>query len=86
MNLTIEIPDELAAAVEAEARAKGVSRDRYVTRILADTLAGEIPQAGSSSKPLKTGYGSWAKYGTAPSAEEIDENRREMFRNFAEDF
>ncbi len=29
-------------------------------------------------KPLKTGYGSWAKYGTAPSTEEIDENRREM--------
>jgi hypothetical protein len=28
----------------------------------------------------------WAKYGSAPSAEEIDENRREMFRNFAKDF
>jgi hypothetical protein len=27
-----------------------------------------------------------AKYGTAPSAEEIDENRREMFRGFATDF
>jgi hypothetical protein len=28
----------------------------------------------------------WAKYSPAPSAEEIDENRREMFRNFAQDF
>jgi len=27
-----------------------------------------------------------AKYGTAPSAEEIDENRREMFHGFAKDF
>jgi len=27
----------------------------------------------------------WAKYGRAPSAEEIDENRREMFRSFAKD-
>jgi hypothetical protein len=27
-----------------------------------------------------------AKYGSAPSAEEIDENRREMLRGFAEDF
>jgi len=27
-----------------------------------------------------------AKYGTAPSAEEIDEDRREMFRGFAEEF
>jgi len=25
------------------------------------------------------------KYGSAPSAEEIDENRREMFQNFAQD-
>jgi hypothetical protein len=27
-----------------------------------------------------------AKYGPAPSAEEIDENRREMFRGLARDF
>jgi hypothetical protein len=27
-----------------------------------------------------------AKYGPAPSAEEIDENRRDMFGGFAEDF
>jgi hypothetical protein len=26
-----------------------------------------------------------AKYGAAPSAEEIDKNRREMFRGFGED-
>jgi hypothetical protein len=26
-----------------------------------------------------------AQYGPAPSAEEIDENRREMFQNFAKD-
>ncbi|MBS1828348.1 MAG: hypothetical protein JST93_23785 [Acidobacteria bacterium] len=27
-----------------------------------------------------------AKFGRAPSAEEIDENRREMFRNFGQEF
>jgi hypothetical protein len=27
-----------------------------------------------------------AKYGPAPSAEEIDENRKEMFHGFADDF
>jgi len=26
-----------------------------------------------------------AKYGSAPSAEEIDENRKDMFRGFAQD-
>jgi len=27
-----------------------------------------------------------AKYGTAPSAEEIDENRKDMFHGFGESF
>lgn len=39
----------------------------------------------SRRKPLKTGRGMGAKYGPAPSAEEIDENPREMFRNFTQD-
>jgi hypothetical protein len=28
----------------------------------------------------------FAKYGQAPSAEEIDANRADMFRNFGEDY
>ena len=39
-----------------------------------------------SGQPFETGYGMLAKYGDAPSAEEIDENRTEMFRNFAQEF
>jgi len=35
--------------------------------------------------PFETGYGMLAKYGDAPSAEEIDANRREMFPNFAQE-
>lgn len=35
-------------------------------------------------KPFKTGYGMLAKYGPAPSAEEIDENRKDMFHGFGE--
>jgi hypothetical protein len=34
----------------------------------------------------KSSYGILAKYGPAPTAEEIDENRKEMFRNFGECF
>lgn len=37
-------------------------------------------------RPLKTGRGLLAKYGPAPSAEEIDENRHDMFGGFAQDF
>ena len=84
MPLTIELPDELGAAVKAQAQAQGVSPDRYISRVLEDTLAPEIEHR-KGGQAFETGYGMWAKYGPAPSAEEIDENRREMFRNFAKD-
>ena len=84
MNLTIELPDELAAALQIQAQAQGVSADNYVSRILEHAVASEI-QIDKSQQPFETGYGMWAKYGPAPSAEEIDENRREMFGNFAQD-
>jgi hypothetical protein len=35
--------------------------------------------------PFKTGRGMFAKYGPAPSTEDIDANRAEMFSRFAED-
>jgi len=46
----------------------------------------EGPEIPARGKPFTSGYGMLAKYGPAPSAEEIDENRREMFRGFGEDF
>ena len=84
MNLTIEITEELAAALQSKAKQQGISPDGFARRILEGTLAADIkPQSGLP--PFKTGYGMWAKYGPGPSEEEIDENRREMFRNFAQD-
>ncbi len=84
MNLTINLPDDQVAALKAAAQAQGVSPDRIISRALENALpvSTEIPPG----PPLETGYGMWAKYGPGPSAEEIDENRREMFRNFAKDF
>jgi len=84
MHLDIEIPDALGLQVKAQAQAEGVSPDRFVSRVLENTLAADLePQ--KSTKPFERGYGMLAKYGPAPSAEEIDENRRDMFRNFAQD-
>lgn len=85
MNMNIELPDELAPALKAKAQAQGISLERYVLRVLEEELGPATPEP-ATAKPLKTGYGMWAKYGPTPSAEEIDENRREMFRNFANDF
>jgi hypothetical protein len=83
LNLTIELPDEIGAVLKAQAQAQGVSPDRFVSRVLEEKLTSVIEKQ-AIDQPFETGYGMWAKYGPAPSAEEIDENRREMFRNFAE--
>ncbi|MGI8743829.1 MAG: hypothetical protein ACR2NN_14895 [Bryobacteraceae bacterium] len=39
---------------------------------------------GQKLKPRKSAYGLLAKYGPGLSEEEIDKNRRDMFRGFAE--
>ena len=83
--MTIELPDKLAAALKAQANAHGVSPAGYVCEVLerdlASTLAGQ-----ASGAPFKTGRGMLAKYGQAPTAEEIDANRADMFQNFGEHF
>ncbi len=82
MNLTIELPDELGAALQAQAQAQGVSAVGLVQRVLQQALA---QAQGQPPKPKKSAYGILADYGPGPSEGEIDENRREMFRGFAED-
>jgi hypothetical protein len=84
MNLTIEIPDEVGCALKAKAEAEGLSAALYASRMIEKTIAPTDAQE-APVRPLETGCGMWAKYGPAPSEEEIDENRREMFRNFARD-
>jgi len=49
-------------------------------------LSKRILEPEQPKKPKKSAYGLLAKYGPGPTGEEIDENRREMFRGFAKDF
>ncbi len=83
--MTIELPEDLGAALKAQANAHGVSPDGYVREILERDLASSLGRQPSGA-PFKTGRGMFAKYGQAPSAEEIDANRADMFANFGEDF
>jgi hypothetical protein len=69
MTLTIEIPEELAAALQAKAQAEGISPDSYVGRVLETTLP--VAQPEPIRLPLKTGYGMLAKCEPAPSDEDI---------------
>ncbi|MBZ5627221.1 MAG: hypothetical protein LAQ69_52385 [Acidobacteriia bacterium] len=72
--------DDQAAALKARAAAQGLTLKAWLGKLA------EEPPAAAPRKPLKTGRGMLAKYGPAPSAEEIDENRKDMFRGFAQDF
>lgn len=75
----IQLPDHQVAALHAKAAAQGLTLKDWLGK-LAEAEAKPKP------KPKKSAYGLLAKYGPAPSAKEIDENRREMFRGFGEDF
>ncbi len=76
----IELSDNEAAALKAKAALQGFTLKAWLGK-LAQESVGETPR-----KPLKTGRGMLAKYGTAPSSEVIDENRKEMFHGFGENF
>jgi hypothetical protein len=79
MTLTVELAEEQIAALKAKAAGEGLSLEDWLAKI-ADQ------EAAPPRKPLKSAYGILAKYGPGPSAEEIDENRRDMFKGFGEEF
>jgi len=81
--MLIEVPEELEAALKKQANAHGVSPAGYVRVALERDLASSL-EAQSSGSPFKTGRGILAEYGPAASAEEIEANRADMFRNFGE--
>jgi len=72
-------PQEEARLV-ALARAKGLSTDALVREAINRILT-EAPNP-SPKEPSRSLRGLFAKYGQAPSAGEIDQNRAEMFANF----
>jgi len=78
-SVRIDLPDEQAAALKAKAAAQGLTLEAWLQEIV-----GREVEAKSRS-PKKSAYGLFQKYGPGPSEDEIDENRREMFRGFAED-
>jgi hypothetical protein len=82
--MTIELPEELEVALKEKATVHGLSPDVYVLGLLQRDLgtSNETP-----ARPFKDSYGILAKYGPAPTNEEMDENRVDMLRSsiFARD-
>jgi plasmid stability protein len=83
--MIVDLPEDLEAALKVQANAHGVSPEGYLCEVLERVLGSGL-QVPSSGVPFKTGRGSFAKYGQAPSEDEIEANRAEMFRNFGESF
>lgn len=80
MTITLSLEPQEEARLIAAANAKGLSADALVR----EALEGILRDAGDVSRrePTRSLRGLLAKYGPAPSAEEIDQSRAEMFANF----
>lgn len=83
--MIVHLPPEFEAGLKARALLRGLSLDSYVRDVLERDLhlAEDLKRTGV---PFVSGFGICAGLGPAPSAEEIDANREEMFRGFGEDF
>ena len=81
MTLTLPLEPQEEAKLVAAARARGVSLDALVREALG-TIFSEAATEAPGKEPTRSLRGLLAKYGPAPSAEEIDQNRAEMFANF----
>ncbi len=66
----------------AAARSRGLSAAALVREALEQILEETPGETISGKEPTRSLRGLLAKYGPAPSTEEIDQNRAEMFANF----
>jgi hypothetical protein len=91
MTISLPLQPNEEARLLAAAKARGIPANALVlealNRILLETSQQDSSQrqSGAPKEPTRSVRGLLAKYGTAPSAEEIDQNRAEMFANFARD-
>ncbi len=81
MTLILPLEPQDEAKLMAVARGRGISADQLVREAIHKMLA-EDPERSAHKEPTRSLRGLLAKYGPAPSAEEIEENRAEMFANF----
>lgn len=78
-TVTIELADEQAAALAAKATAQGLTLEGWFQQ-----LARQEAPLQTKLRPKRSAYGLLAQYGPGPSEEDIEENRRDMLRGFAD--
>lgn len=80
MTIILPLEPQGEARLVALAQEKGVTADTLVREAI-DKILADAPGA-PRKEPTRSLRGLLAKYGPAPSAEEIDRSRTEMFANF----
>ncbi|MGA2048650.1 MAG: hypothetical protein ABSG96_13195 [Terracidiphilus sp.] len=83
--MIVELPAEIEASVKAQALVRGLSVEAYLRDVVERDLR-LAEETNKTDRPFESGRGILAAFGPAPSAEEIDANRAEMFRGFGEEF
>lgn len=81
MTITLPLQPQEEAKLAAAARAKGLSTEALIRAVVDGIIAGG-PDASLKKEPTLSARGLLAKYGPAPSADEIDRNRAEMLADF----
>ncbi len=81
MTITLPLEPQKEAKLKAVAKLKGMTANELVSQAI-DKILSEAPEASTEKEPTISLRGLLAKYGTAPSADEIDQNRVDMFLNF----
>jgi hypothetical protein len=84
MTITLPLEPQKEAKLIAVAESKGMTADELVSQAI-DRIIADAPEAAGHKEPTRSARGLLAKYGPAPSAEDIDRNRAEMFANFVRD-
>jgi len=85
MTVTLPLQPREEAKLLAIAKAKGVSPNALVCEAINRIIEEASEEASVKKEPTISARGILAKYGAAPSAEEIDKNRTEMFASFPRD-
>jgi hypothetical protein len=85
MTITLPLQPQEEATLLALAQAKGVSTTTLVQEAIHRMLSESDLQPNAPKEPTISVRGILAKYGPAPSADEINQNRAEMLANFPRD-
>jgi hypothetical protein len=85
MNLVLPLTDLEEAKLLAKAQAEGTTPEQIVRQAIQPVLDSVPEEIFPGRKPRKSSRGLLAHLGPAPSAEDIDEVRKEMFANFGRD-